>query len=216
VVILDESDRMTGNALDALKAEIEIRSNSARFVFTANSISKFPEPIISRLKVFNFDKMFVDNKEEMYLSAMERIENILKTENIVYDRKAVALIIKKYAPDWRMCIKTCQLLSAYDQKISIEDVEKIDVKNDISELVGFLKNRDFKAVREFSTKHIGNEIQVLQELYKLVKSDLVENISKPALILILAETNRYINLVPDPEIEIMACLSQIMSDITFT
>jgi replication factor C subunit 3/5 len=215
VVILDEADRLSPNALDALKADIELKINSARFVFTANRESAFPDPILSRLKVFNFDKMFTENKNELYLKALERLEFILTSENVKYDKKAVALIIKKYAPDWRMCIKTCQLLSAYNNTITLEDVENIDVKNDISELVGMLKDKNFKAIREFSVKHTGNEIQIMQELFKLIKTDIITNESKPKLILILAETNRYINVVPDPEIEMMAAFIEILTSVEF-
>lgn len=215
VVILDEADRLSAQALDALKAEIETNINNSRFIFTANRESAFPDPIKSRLKIFNFDKIFTENKKELYINALKRIEYILKEENITYDQKAIALIIKKYAPDWRMCIKTCQLLAAYDNSITLENVEKIDVKNDISLLIEHFKNKDFKAVREFSAKHLGNEVEIMSELYKLIESKLITNESKPKLIVILADMNRYITLVPDQEIEMMFAMIEIMNNIEF-
>jgi replication factor C subunit 3/5 len=215
VVLLDEADRLSPQALDALKSEIELKVNNARFVFSANRESAFPDPIKSRLKIFNFDKMFTDNKDELYKSAYKRIEYILNSENIEFEPKAIATIIKKYAPDWRNIIKTCQLLSAYSKKILLEDVEKIDVKNDISDLVNYIKQKNFKLVREFSVKHIGNEQQIMTELYKLVNTNIITNESKVKLILILSEMNRYINIVPDPEIELIRALVDIMTDMEF-
>jgi len=216
IVLLDEADRMSANALDSLKSEIELKINNARFIFTANRESAFPDPIKSRLKIFNFDKIFSDNKTELYTQAMERACYILDTEKIKYDKKAVAMMVKKFAPDWRNLIKNLQLISAYNGKIELEDVQKIDLTNEISNLIVNLKEKNFDKVREFSIKNIGNEIAIMQELYKLIKTKgIIEDKSKPALILILADLNRYINVVPDPEIEIMASFVQIMAEIEF-
>lgn len=216
IVLLDEADRLSPNALDALKGEIEINIDNARFVFTANRESAFPDPIKSRLKVLNFDKMFSDNKQEMYKQAMKRVCKILDSENVKYEPAAIATVIKKFAPDWRNVIKTCQLMSAYDGKICMEDISKIDSSEQISEIINNIKSKNFDAVRELSAKCVGNEIEVMNEFYKLVKSSgVIKNESKPALVLILADLNRHINSVPDPEIELMNAMVQMMSEIEF-
>lgn len=217
IVFLDEADRMSAGALDALKGEIEGSASNARFIFTANRESAFPEPIISRVKVFNFDKIFSENKQELYKKAYIYVTNILDKENIKYDQKAIAQIIQKYAPDWRNLIKTLQLISAYNNEITIEDVKKIDVTSELREsVIGYIKNKDFKSVREFCVRNIGNEHEVINELYKLTKiPNIIEPTTIPEMILILAETNRYINIVPDREIEMLRAFIDIMLQVKF-
>lgn len=215
IVILDEADRLSPQALDALKSEIELAQNNARFVFTANRRSAFPEPIISRTQEFNFDKIFSDNKTELYKLAFVKIKHILDNEKIEYEQEAIVNLIKKYGPDWRGLIKTIQLLASYNNTITSKEVKNIDVKEDINSLIEFLKMKNFKKIREFSIKHIGNEISVMEELYKLVKTDIILKESIPKYIIYLAELNRNCSIVPDPEIELMAAFMEIMENIKF-
>jgi len=212
VVILDEADRMSPNALDALKAEIEISASNARFIFTANRETAFPEPILSRLSVFNFDRMFTENRAEMMKMAFRRISYILDSENVKYDKTAIVELVKKLAPDWRSLVKTCQLLSAYDGTIDSSAVSRADFTCSVDELIRHLKEKNFSAVRSFSAKNSGNEVAVVGELWKLLDSDEVKNDSKPALVMLLAEANRYLAVVPDPEIELMNLFVMIMSE----
>ncbi len=217
IVILDEADRLSSHALDALKGEIERAIGNARFIFTANRESAFPEPIISRLRpVYNFDKLFSENKQELYKSAFVRISHILNSEGVKFDSKAIVELIKKYAPDWRSLIRICQMMSAYDNTITMESVNNSDVTTDINDLIDYLKEKDFRKVREFSVRHMGNEHQIIQELFKLVDIDgIIKSPTQINMIQILSDTNRNINIVPDKELEVARMLTDIMVDVEF-
>jgi len=107
-------------------------------------------------------------------------------------------------------------MSAYSNKITEEEVLALDVKNDVEKLIGLLKEKNFSELREFSVKHIGNEIQILEELYNAAKSsEVIKNTSKPNMILILADMNRHVSLVPDPEIELFSTLLKLAAEIEF-
>lgn len=215
IVILDEADRLSSNAADALKGEIEGASKNARFLFTANRLSAFPDPILSRLNIFNFDTLFVENKKELQKKAYLRMCHILDTEGIKYDKKVVVEVIKRLAPDWRNVIRTLQMMSAYDQTITEDSATSLVTATEIDSLVDLLKKKQWNAVREASVKFVGREAEVISTLYGLTKTGVVKDEFCPHMVLNLGEFNRYYPTVMDAEIELMMTLTNIMTDVEF-
>jgi len=217
VVILDEADRLSAQALDALKGEIEAASKNARFIFTANRKSAFPKPIKSRLNEFDFDQMFSENKREMWTKGYERMKFILESEGIEFDYKTVGNIIKRFAPDWRNIIRILQLMSAFNNEITKEDFSSLDVTTNLTELIDLCKENEFQKIREFCVKNIGNEMNLVRGLFTLTKSvEMFKSQEDAAMLIInLADFEEKILNVPDLDIYFTGLILKISKEVKF-
>ena len=105
VIIIDEADNTTNDVQLLLRANIEAYHNNCRFIFTCNYKNKIIEPLHSRCAVIDFA---INGKDRMSIagSFFNRIRSILEEENVGYDQKVVAEVIKKHFPDWSCLLYT--------------------------------------------------------------------------------------------------------------
>lgn len=174
IVFVDEADGLTLDAQRSLRSMIEKYSNTGRFLFTANHESKFESAILSRMQTFRFKVL---SKEYI----LDFVENILKKENISYDKNSVAKIVTIHHPDVRKIINALES-SVTDGKISesisnITSNEKL-CRSYFSDLIcGILKN-DSKKERDA----IDNTNSILKEYeldYKSLYEDIFDDDSTP-------------------------------------
>jgi len=143
----------------------------------------------------------------------ERMKHILESENIQYDVKAVADLIIKYAPDWRRVINECQRYSI-SGKI---DAGVLDNVSDASydALFKALKGKNFKEMRGWVVNNIDAEpTAIFRGLYDRM-SGRVSPQSIPALVLILADYQYKNAFVADRELNLVACMTEILSNVEF-
>ena len=212
VVIIDEADYMNADSVQpAMRGAIEEFSSNCSFIFTCNFKNRIIDPIHSRCSVVDFK--INGSKAKMAASFFKRVEWILEQENIKYDKEVVAAVITKHFPDNRRILNELQRYSVsgtIDKGIlsSVADVQ-------LNDLVGALKEKDFAATRKWVTSNLDNDpTKVYRKLYDSLY-ELLKPSSVPQLVLILAKYQYQSAFVADHEINMIACLTEIMVDCEF-
>ena len=211
VIIIDEADNTTSDVQLLLRANIEEFSSNCRFIFTCNYKNNIIQPLHSRCTVINF----TISKEKQGLAAkfFERLLYILDVEKIPYDKKVIAELINKHFPDWRRVLNECQRYSAGGEIDSGILASFSDVS--INELTKNLKEKNFSEVRKWVNTNLDNDTTLLfRRVYDSFYETLVAS-SIPPAILILAKYQYQVAFVADQEINMLACLTEIMVECTF-
>ena len=212
VVIIDEANNTTNDVQLSLRSAVEEIHNNCRFIFTSNFINKIIEPLHSRCTVVDFR---VKNGQSVALQGQffERLRVILKKENAKFEDKVLAKLIKRYYPDWRRLINECQRYSANG---SIDAAILVDVADvNLDHLLSALKQKDFKTVKNWVVQHMDNDpSMVMRKIYDNLYGVLKPN-SIPEAVLVIAKYMRDISNVPDQEINMLACLTEIMMTCEF-
>ena len=212
VIIIDEADNTTPDVQLLLRASIEEFSRNCRFIFTCNYKNKIIEPLHSRCAVIEFS---VNGKEKQGIAAnfFTRLNYILEQERVESDKKVLAELINKHFPDWRRVLNECQRYSVGGKIDSGILAHFSDVK--INDLTKNLKAKNFSEVRKWCVNNLDNDPAVLlRRLYDSLYECLVPS-TIPAAILILAKYQYQIAFVADQEINLLACLTEIMVECEF-
>ena len=212
VIIIDEADNTTHDVQLLLRANIEAFYNNCRFIFTCNFKNKIIEPLHSRCAVVEFG---IPNKKKPEIAGnfFNRVRTILEKENIQYDQKVLATLINKHFPDWRRVLNELQRYSVGGSIDSAILASFSDVS--VSELLKFLKEKDFQAVRKWVVNNLDNDPSVLlRRIYDSLCTSL-EGPSIAAAVLIIAKYQYQIAFVADQEINLLAALTEIMVECEF-
>ena len=212
VVIIDEADN-TGNDVQLLlRAFIEEFAGNCRFIFTCNYKNKIIEPLHSRCAVVEFG---IKGKDKAKLAGnfFRRLQQILDAEGVEYDEKVLAEIINKHFPDWRRVLNECQRYSVGGKIDSGILASFSDIA--VNELVKYLKEKNFSEVRKWVVSNLDNDTTVLlRRIYDSLYESLVPA-SIPAAVLVLAKYQYQGAFVADQEINMLACLTEIMVECEF-
>ena len=211
VIILDEADYLTPNAQAILRASIEEFSGNCSFIFTCNFKNRIIDPIHSRCTVVDFK--INGSKPKMAAQFFKRVEWILEQEGVTYDKPVVAEVITKYFPDNRRILNELQRYSiggTIDKGLlaSVSDVQ-------LTELINSLKGKDFAGTRKWVTNNLDNDpVRIFRTMYDKLYEVLKPN-SVPQMVLILAKYQYQAAFAADHEINLMACLTEIMVECEF-
>ena len=214
VVILDEADYLNPQSTQpALRGFIEEFSNNCRFILTCNFKNRIIEPLHSRCGVYEFNTSKKD-MVDLCQNFMARCQLILSNEQIKYDDKPVAELIMKFAPDWRRVLNELQRYSI-NGMIDGGILNSIKDKN-YDDLFSHLKNKDFKKMRNWVVNNIDTDASAIFRAMYDRMSDKVAPQSIPQLVLILADYQYKNAFVADHELNVVACLTEVMSDVQFS
>jgi DNA polymerase III delta prime subunit len=212
VIIIDEADYLNPNSTQpALRGAIEEFSSNCSFIFTCNYKNRIIDPIHSRCSVVDFK--INGSKPKMAAAFFKRVEWILEQENITYDKAVVAAIITKHFPDNRRVLNELQRYSVSGTIDAGLLTNVADVQ--LGNLITALKEKDFAAVRKWVTSNSDQDSTILfKKIYDGLYDRLQAN-SIPQLVLILAKYGYQAAFVIDNEINVTACLVEIMVDCQF-
>ncbi len=207
VVILDEADYLNPNSTQpALRAFIEEFANNCRFIFTCNFKNRIIAPLHSRTAVIEF-KLTKADRPKMAGRFMKRLSDILATENVTFDEKVVAEVLKKHFPDYRRVLNELQRYSVsgtIDEGILV-NVQEVNMK----ELVASLKSKDFKKMRNWVVDNIDNDPNLI---FRKIYDTILDDVKYPSqLVLLLADYQYKAAFAANPEINLVACLAEIMA-----
>jgi DNA polymerase III delta prime subunit len=212
VVILDEGDYLNAQSTQpAMRGFIEDFSSNCRFIFTCNFKNKIIEPLHSRCTPIEFN---TNKKDLMALCGqfMVRLQEILTKEEVEYNDKALVDIIQAYAPDWRRVLNECQKLSIggdLTQTSGVKHGEQYNI------LFKYLKEKDFKGMRGWVVNNVDIEpASIYRGIYDAMNTK-VDSGSIPQLVLILADYQYKNAFVADHELNVVACMTEIMAAIQF-
>ena len=212
VIIIDEADNTTNDVQLLLRAFTEEFSGNCRFILTCNFKNKIIEPLHSRCACIDFSTNSKD-RPKLASQFFNRLGVILETESIEADPKVLAELINKHFPDWRRILNECQRYSSSGQIDAGILATFSDVK--VNDLVKKLKEKDFPEVRKWVVNNLDNDTSVLlRRIYDACYDSLVPN-TIPSAVLILAKYQYQMAFVADQEINMIACLTEIMCECEF-
>ena len=213
VVILDEADYLNPQSTQpALRGFIEEFSANCRFILTCNFKNRIIEPLHSRCSVHEF-AIPAGEKERLASVLMARLMMILDNEKIAYEQAVLAELIIKYFPDFRRTINELQRYSTTGKIDSGILVNVADVS--INSLMSSLKIKDFRKMRKWVVDNIDVEPStIFRKLYDNM-NEYVEPASIPQLVLILADYQYKNSFVADHELNMVACLTEVMAGVKF-
>ena len=212
VIIIDEADNTTNDVQLLLRAFTEEFSGNCRFIFTCNFKNKIIEPLHSRCACIDFS---TDRKSKPQLAStfFNRLKFILEREGVEADPKVLIELINKHFPDWRRVLNECQRYSSSGKIDAGILAQFSDVK--VNDLIKYLKEKDFKEVRKWVVNNLDNDASVLlRRVYDALYASLAPN-SIPAAVLVIAKYQYQIAFVADQEINMLACLTEIMVECEF-
>ena len=212
VIIIDEADNTTPDVQLALRAFTEEFVGNCRFIFTCNYKNKIVSPLHSRCAVIDFS---IKGKDRVELAGQffKRLQQILDQEAIGYDPKVLAELINKHFPDWRRVLNEIQRYSVGGKIDSGILASFSDVKT--NDLFKRLKEKDFPAVRKWVVDNLDNDPTVLlRSVYDAIYSHL-DGPGIAAAVLIIAKYQYQSGFVADQEINMLACLTEIMVECNF-
>ena len=212
VIIIDEADNTTPDVQLCLRAFTEEFIGNCRFIFTCNYKNKIIQPLHSRCSVIDFA---LKGKEKQLLAGnfFKRLQEILDTEGVEYDNKVLVELIKKHFPDWRRVLNEVQRYSSSGKIDSGILASFSNVKTD--DLFNCLKVKDFPKVRKWVVDNLDNDPTVLlRSVYDACYTSL-EGAGVAAAVLIIAKYQYQSSFVADQEINMLACLTEIMVECEF-
>jgi len=213
VIILDEADYLNPQSTQpALRGFIEEFSDNCRFILTCNFKNRIIEPLHSRCGVYEFNTTKKD-LADLAAQFFKRFIYILDQESVSYEQKAVADLIMKHAPDWRRVINEGQRVSISGAGINGQSSN--NVSGNVTELVTALKDKNFKVMRKWVTNNMDVEpVAIFRGLYDNMY-EYLEPQSIPQMVLILADYQYKDAFVADHELNVVACMTEIMAQVSF-
>jgi len=213
VVILDEADYLNPQSTQpALRAFIEEFSANCRFILTCNFKNRIIEPLHSRCSIVEFNIAKKD-MPPLLTQFMSRVENILKQEKIEFEKEVIAELLMKHMPDWRRVLNELQRYSVSGKIDSGILVNLNDVA--IDKLINHLKLKNFRGMRQWVADNMDSEPAALfRKIYDNM-NDYIDPQSIPQTVLILADYQYKNSFVADHELNLVACLTEIMAGVKF-
>ena len=212
-VILDEADYLNPQSTQpALRGFIEEFSKNCGFILTCNFRNRIIEPLHSRCSLVEF-RIPAEEKPKLAMDFMHRCEEILNTENIKFNKKVVASLIQKFFPDWRRVLNELQRYSASGE---IDAGILVNLSEDsVKELIRFLKEKEFTNVRRWIVNNLDNDPS---RIYRRIYDSLYDSLDSstiPHAVVILADYGYKSAFVADQEINLLACMTELMTQVKF-
>ena len=212
-LILDEADYLNPQSTQpALRGFMEEFHKNCGFILTCNYKNRLIEPLHSRCSVIDF-VIPKAQKPDLARNFFNRIRKILQEESVKYDDKVVAELLNKYFPDWRRVLNELQRYSVSGQIDSGILVNLSEVS--INELIQALKRQEFTVVRKWIVNNLDNDPI---RIYRLIYDSLYDRLDPstiPHAVLVLAEYSYKSAFVADQEINMLACMTELMEQVKF-
>ena len=212
-VILDEADYLNPQSTQpALRGFIEEFHKNCGFILTCNFKNRIIEPLHSRCSVIEF-RIPSSLKPTLAGEFFKRVQTILTEENVQFQPKAVSSVVEKYFPDWRRVLNELQRYSAsgtIDSGILVNISE-----TNMRDLVSFLKDKDFKSIRKWVANNLDNDpSRMYRKVYDTLYDEIDPN-TVPHMVLAVADYSYKSAFVADQEINMLAFMIEIMSQVRF-
>ena len=213
-LILDEADYLDPQSTQpALRGFMEEFHKNCGFILTCNYKNRLIEPLHSRCSVVNF-KIPNQEKPKLAMDFFKRVKYILKQENISFDDKVVVELINKYFPDWRRTLNELQRYST-SGKIDAGILVNLSEVN-VNELIEGLKNKDLRSVRKWIVNNLDNDHnRIFRTIYDTLLIHLSDDTSIKYAVHTIGEYQYKAAFVADQEINLLACMIVLMSEVKF-
>lgn len=213
VIIFDEADYLTPEAQATLRGAIEEFSDNCSFIFTCNFKSRLIDALHSRCSVIDFT-LNADEKPRMASHFYTRLMVILNNEGVTYDRQVLIKLVEKFFPDYRRALNELQRYSS-GGAIDAGTLAQVSDVRKFVELIGYLKGRNFTEMRKWVVSNSDIDSariyrKIYDGLYEYFKPDSI-----PQAVIIIARYQYQSAFVADQEINLVACLTEVLVDCEF-
>ena len=212
-IILDEADYLNPQSTQpALRGFMEEFHKNCGFILTCNFKNRLIEPLHSRCSVIDF---IIPNTEKPKLAKnfFDSVSNILNQENVKFDERAVAELLNKHFPDWRRVLNELQRYSV-SGKIDAGILVNLSEEK-VNELIQLFKEKELGKVRKWIVNNLDNDpVRIFRVLYDTLY-DRIDSSTVPHLVLVLADYSYKSAFVADQEINLLACMIEIMQQVKF-
>ena len=213
VVILDEADYLNPQSTQpALRGFVEEFHKNCRFILTCNFKNRIIEPLHSRFSNIEFK---INNKDKPKLAhaLFERARFILSEASVDYEQEVVAELVNKHFPD---CRKLINELQRYSVAGTIDAGILVNISDEnLKSLTGHLKGKEFGEMRKWVVNNLDNDpVKIFRKIYDSLYTTL-EPATIPHAVLIIADYQYKSAFVADQEINLVACLTELMSQVKF-
>ena len=213
IVILDEADYLNPQSTQpALRGFIEEFSKNCGFIFTCNFKNRIIEPIHSRCSVIDF-RFSKKDRPKLAMSLLKRVIEILGKESVKYNEKVLVELITKHFPDFRRVINELQRYSVSGE-IDAGILTTI-TEQSIKQLMQSLKDKNFKNMRSWVVDNLDDDPS---RIYRLVYDGLYGHVkpqSIPQAVLLIGDYQYKAAFVADAEINLVACLTELMKELEY-
>ena len=212
VVIIDEADNTTHDVQLSLRTFVEEYHSNCRFIFTCNFINKIIDPLHSRCTVVDF-RIKAGEQQKLQAAFFDRLKGILDASGVTYEDKVLVKLIQRYYPDWRRLLNEAQRHSAGG---SLDTTVLCDIADvNLDELIRSMKNKEFTTVRKWVVNNMDSDPNtIIRKIYNSL-TEVLEGSSIPPAVLVLAKYQYQIAFVADQEINLLACLTEVMVECKF-
>ena len=213
VIVIDEADYMNKDSVQpALRGVIEEFSKNCRFIFTCNFKNRIIPALHSRCSVVDFI-ISKNDKPALGMEMLENVKRILNEEGVKYEESVLVQLVLKYFPDFRRVINELQKYSL--NGIIDEDILKQSSDENFNELFVALKGKDFSGMRKWVAQNIDNDhVRLYRQIYDTLNNRF-EKKSIPQAVLTIADYSYKSAFVADQEVNMVACLTEIMMECEF-
>lgn len=213
VVIFDEADNLSSHVQPALRNFMEEYSNLCGFILTCNYPSKIIEALHSRCTKIDFNVLLNDERKELMVATFNRLQGILKTEEVPFEKEVLVNVVKEFFPDIRHILN---LLQGYAQAYGQinEGILAVYRDSNFDEVIESLKNKSWTSVRNWVFSQTNIKPEIYAKIYKALEPK-VDNKSKPALVIILNDHQDKAIRVVDKGICLLSALTEVMSNCEF-
>jgi len=211
-VILDEADYLSNATQPALRNFMEEFSKNCGFILTCNFKNRIIEPLHSRCSVIEF-KITKKDIAKLASEFLKRIQIILQTESVDYDRAAVAAVITKHFPDWRRVLNELQRYAATGK---IDSGILIDLDDSAFHiLLDFVRQKNFTEMRKWVGQNISSDTSTMFRKFYDDAASIVKKESVPKLVMLIAQYQYQAAFVADHEINFASFLAEVAIEIEF-
>lgn len=212
MIIIDEAENLTGDSQLALRSFIEANADNCGFIFTANYPGRFLDALISRMHVVEF-RIPKNERTKLAVQYLKRLVAILKAEGIEeYSTDVLKTLVEKYFPDMRRILNALQSYSSTGR--IDEGVLDYIKKADCSELVSYLKDREWNKMRKWVGENVDDPAEVILELYQNCHKYFLQD-SLPMAIMRLNEAQKDHVMAIDKVLSLVSNMTHLMQEVEF-
>jgi DNA polymerase III delta prime subunit len=214
VIIIDEADYLTPEAQAGFRGVIDEFSATCTFIFTCNNKARIHDAILSRSIQIDY-RLQGAERPEMAKRLLRRVIDILNLENVKFDKQVLIKFIERHFPDYRRVLNDLQYFAAQEGELNAGILVKINDVQKLSELMSYLKSKNFDAIRKWVVMNTEvDPSRIFRKVYDNLNSHL-EPASIPQAVVIIARYQYQAAFAADAEINLVACLTELMLDCTY-
>lgn len=212
-IILDEADNLNPTSMQpGLRGAMDELSVNCGIIMTCNFKNKIIDPVQGRCSLIEFRDPKGQEKKEMLMQTLNRVGEILKTENVPFDRKVLLHHINKYFPNIRKAINELQSYAQGNGSID-EGILTSFSATVMAELIKTLKERQFTEMRKWVGENSDVTIEEISKYFYDHAIELMVPQSIPMLVKHLSDFDYRSQFVVNKEITVAAMLTNIMGDV---